>query len=562
MRLLHAKTHRLLEFPFNEHIPEYAILSHTWGANGDEVTLKDFHSWTPWFKRKPGWAKIKGCCRQALTDGLEYVWIDTCCIDRSKTAPPETVGDEIQLIWQYYTRARVCYVHLADVHDTPKTNPESPGSAFRRSRWFTRGWTVPEMLAPFFVRFYDASWKYVGSKAELSNVVEEVTGIDAPAVRDPNEVGRRSVACRMSWVAARETSREEDLAYCLFGLFDLKTPVEYGEGRRNAFLRLQNEILRRSSIRDQSLFAWGYGLPLAGPHDDRKVGMLAETPAAFRHCGEVEPVGGSSEPAFEVTATGLQFQLPMQIDEATGTALLNLECRVGDYYLVLPLDRSPNGRGEFERRPYSKPMLVPISKLALFSVRTINTQLTNRPHSMSKYVEVSIEAPKDLSLELVEAYPPGALQDVRSATADLVERDSTLTFYLSDLPWTMLSVQSALGPKFLISLERGNSPTKTEARTVSTQLAEVPASRSLSGPLTAAAFSLLHLLPIFDSTPVVVWADGIDIGGLLVRSEFQMPGAGNDLRQVRIAVGTPGSRPLSSLSGAFKKGGKKGRKKK
>lgn len=233
MRLLHAKTHHLHEFPFNEHTPEYAILSHTWGsANGDEVTLKDLHSWTPWFKRKLGWAKIKGCCRQALTDGIEYVWIDTCCLDRrsnNKTAtaatPPDAVAvavavpvaDEIQLIWQYYTRARVCYVHLADVHDTPKTNPESPGSAFRRSRWFTRGWTVPEMLAPFFVRFYDASWKYVGSKAELCKTIEAVTGIGASVVRDPNEVGLQSVACRMSWVAARETSREEDLAYCLFG---------------------------------------------------------------------------------------------------------------------------------------------------------------------------------------------------------------------------------------------------------------------------------------------------------------------------------------------------------
>lgn len=633
MRLLHAKTLRLLEFPFDENIPEYAILSHTWGASGDEVTLKDLHSWTPWFKRKPGWGKIKGLCRQALTDGIEYVWIDTCCLDRPKSAQPATAvtaavyHHEIQLMWRYYAGARVCYAHLADVHDSPKTNPESPGSSFRRSRWFTRGWTVPEMLAPLFVRFYDASWKYVGSKAELSKTIEEVTGIDTAVVRSPAEVGRRSVACRMSWVAARETAREEDIAYCLLGLFGpdvASMPLEYGEGRRSAFLRLQHEILRSS--RDQSLFAWGYGLPLAGTHDDCRVGMLAETPAAFRHCGEVEPVVMSStscgdgsdgscsgvgvvvEPAFEVTATGLQFQLPMYIDEATGTTLLNLECRVlgagsgeDDYYLVLPLDRSPNGRGEFERRPYSKPMLVPLAKLALFTVRAVNTQLTNRPHSMSKHIELSIESPKEMAFELAEVYPPSALQDMRSAATDQPPKSTKnaehnsdaarFTLYLSDLPWTMLSVQDVLGHKFLISLERGGggggpssgignhsssslsissapatpSPSKMMRRTVSTQIAAVPVSRSLSGPLSAAAFSLLHLLPMFDTTPVVVWADCVDLEGMLIRSESQTPSSGNELRRVKIVVGTPGtpgSRPLSSLSAPFKKAGKKKERKK
>ncbi|KAK7743414.1 hypothetical protein SLS62_010608 [Diatrype stigma] len=629
MRLLHAKTLRLLEFPYDDNLPEYAVLSHTWGASGDEVTLKDLHSWTPWFKRKPGWTKIKGCCRQALTDGIEYVWIDTCCLDRPKstqaqgqsTVTAAVYHHEVQLMWRYYAGARVCYVHLADVHDSPKTNPESPDSSFRRSRWFTRGWTVPEMLAPLFVRFYDASWKYVGSKAELSKTIEEVTGIGAAVVRSPAEVGRQSVACRMSWVAARETSREEDIAYCLLGLFDVASmPLDYGEGRRSAFLRLQHEILRTS--KDQSLFAWGYGLPLAGTHDDCKVGMLAETPAAFRHCGEVEPVVMSSggggdgsnsssvvvEPAFEITATGLQFQLPMHIDEATGTALLNLECRVAipgasgedDYYLVLPLDRSPNGRGEFERRPYSKPMLVPLAKLALFPVRAVNTQLTNRPHSMSKHIELSIESPRELAFELTEVYPPSALQDMRFPTstdppskpknAEYNSHDAArFTLYLSDLPWTMLSVQSALGHRFLISLERGSgggggvggnnsssslsissapaisSPSKMR-RTVSTQIAAVPVSRSLSGPLSAAAFSLLHLLPMFDTTPVVCWADCVDLEGMLIRSESQTPSSGNELRRVKIVVGTPGtpgSRPLSSLSAPFKKAGKKkGRKEK
>ncbi len=545
MRLLHAETFRLVEFSHDDPIPEYAILSHTWGANGDEVTIKDLSGWPPWFKRKPGWAKIKGCCRQARTDGIEYVWIDTCCLDRFKGSET-SVGDEIQSMWEYYSRARVCYVHLADVHATPEKSPESPGSAFERSRWFTRGWTVPELLAPLFVRFYDASWKYVGSKAELSRNIEAVTGIGAHVLRDPGEVARQSVACRMSWVAFRETSREEDIAYCLLGIFGVRMPVEYGEGRRLAFERLQREILRSSG--DQSLFAWGYGLPLTGARDGCKVGMLAETPAAFQLCGQVEPVSSRAEPAFVATATGLQFQLPMKIDEATGTTLLNLECRIGDYYLVLPLDRSANGRQEFERRPYSKPMPVPVSKLGAFSVRAIKTQLANRPLSVSKNLHVSIEYPRELALELAEVYPPGSLHDVRPATANPAEGDARFSLYLSDLPWAMLSVQDALGHKFLISLERGDILTKSGDRDVVTQIAAAPASCSLSGPQPTAAFSLIHLLPMFASRTAVVWSDVVDIGGLLVRSNFRMPGSGNELRRVKITVGSTGSRPLSALA--------------
>ena len=596
MRLLHAKTLRPLEVNINDRIPAYAILSHTWGAPSDEVTFKDLTGWSPFYKRKPGWAKIKGCCRQAITDGIEYIWIDTCCLDRpskasgGSPASDAAISDELQSMWEYYADASVCYVHLVDVQDTPQTLHEAPGSAFCRSRWFTRGWTLPELLAPQFVRFYDSGWRYVGSKGELCHAIEGITGIPSAVVRSPDEVRRRSVACRMSWAARRDTAREEDLAYCLAGLFAVSVPVEYGEGRKKAFLRLQHQILRSSrDAGDQSIYAWGYDLPLTGTHDDRMVGMLAETPAAFERCGMVEPVAhGRHDPAFELTATGLQFRLPVQADEVTGTTLLNLECTVGeDYYLVLPLDRSANGRQEFERRPYSKPVPVPKSKLFAFSVRTINTQLANRPQTMSKHVEVFIEYPQGLPFELAEVYPPSSLQDVRPApVAGPDETEGYFSFYLSDLPWTMLVVQSPLGHRFLISLERGQVPTRSptgdlepksragsrplsEHRGVRRQAAAVPNSRSLSGPRARAAFSLVHLLPMLEPpAKAVAWkGDGMDIGGdLLVGSSCQVPGAaatGSELQRVRIVVAAgPQNRPGVSSTGTSSSFGDDEKKKK
>ncbi|RYP52969.1 hypothetical protein DL768_001963 [Monosporascus sp. mg162] len=559
MRLLHAKSLVLHDFPNDGQIPEYAILSHTWGGNGDEVTIKDLSSWTPLYKRKPGWAKIKGCCKQAVTDGIEYVWIDTCCMGRSKRSQ-EAVGDEIQSIWKYYSGARVCYVHLADVQASPETSADSPDSGFCRSRWFTRGWTVPELLAPIFVRFYDVSWKYLGSKAELSRIIEGITGIGAQVLRDPGEVKRQSVACRMSWVSTRETAREEDIAYCLLGIFGVKMPIDYGEGRRNAFIRLQYHILRSS--KDPSLFAWGYNLPLGGTNGNCGVGMLAETPSAFEHCSQVEPVSGGAEPSFQVTASGLQFRLPMQMDEPTGTALLNLECAIGDYYLVLPLSRSPTARKEFERTPYGKPTLVHRSKLATFSTRPVNTQLINRSRSISAQIEVSLVYPEELFFELADVYPPNVLQDVGPVMIVPAEGEVRCSLYLLDLPWAMLSVQNGLGQRFLISIERESSPTESKVRTLKTLMAEVPDSRSLSsGPPSTAAFSLMHLLPIFESARIVAWKDGIETGGLLAASDFQMPGTGRELRTIRIVIQRDSLNRTEFPSSITAKLGKKGDKK-
>ncbi|RYO89208.1 hypothetical protein DL766_003614 [Monosporascus sp. MC13-8B] len=223
-------------------------------------------------------------------------------------------------------------------------------------------------------------------------------------------------------------------------------PTDYGEGRRNAFVRLQYHILR-SSI-DPSLFTWGYNFPLERTNSNCSVGMLAETPSAFQHCGQVVPVSSGGGHPFEVTASGLQFRLPMQIDEPTGTTLLNPECAIGDYYLVLPLNRSPTTRKEFERTPYGKPTFVHRSKFATFSTRPVNTQLTNRSRSISAQIEVSLAYPEELIFQLADVYPPNALQDVGPVMIVPAEGQVRCSLYLVDLPWAMLSVQNGLGRKF------------------------------------------------------------------------------------------------------------------
>ena len=126
-------------------------------------------------------------------------------------------------------------------------------SAFRTSRWFTRGWTLQELIAPQRIVFLSQEWKAFGTKVTLMKPLKEITGISREVLLCKVPLDQISVARRLSWAAPRETTRVEDRAYSLFGIFDVNLPTLYGEGDR-AFQRLQEEILRR--IPDQSLFAW------------------------------------------------------------------------------------------------------------------------------------------------------------------------------------------------------------------------------------------------------------------------------------------------------------------
>ncbi|KAH8600121.1 heterokaryon incompatibility protein-domain-containing protein [Bisporella sp. PMI_857] len=240
MRLLNAKTLKLHSF-FGQDIPPYAILSHRWSES--EVTFQDVEDegGIDVARADP---KIFGCCAQALKDGWDYVWIDSCCIDKSSSAE---LSEAINSMFRWYQDALVCYVYLSDV---PGAFNATHSSAFQKSAWFKRGWTLQELLAPETVIFFDQDWIEIGTKATLEDELISITKITH--LFDFSEA---CIAQKMSWAAKRKTSRVEDEAYCLMGIFGINMPILYGEGEK-AFLRLQQEIIKMSA--DESIFAWRY----------------------------------------------------------------------------------------------------------------------------------------------------------------------------------------------------------------------------------------------------------------------------------------------------------------
>ena len=280
MWLLNTRTYQLKEFTgFElEHTP-YAILSHRWEPEDEtysfqsikaiyikRVTTDDGESMPPVslfpfeFCASPVDAnspspvhpptptppeKVVNFCSLAAQEGYEWVWLDTCCIDKTSSAE---LSEAINSMYEWYELAAVCYTYLADVPDDDV--PELPDSYFRRSRWHTRGWTLQELIAPRYHIFLSGpNWTVLGSKLTLAHVLEEVSGIEAEVLNHQKPVGAVSVAKRMWWASKRQTTRIEDEAYSLMGIFGVNMPTVYGEGQ-NAFVRLQEEILKdRKSTR-------------------------------------------------------------------------------------------------------------------------------------------------------------------------------------------------------------------------------------------------------------------------------------------------------------------------
>jgi hypothetical protein len=222
-----------------EHAPPYAILSHTWSTEPqDEVKLQDIKDGTG--STKTGFQKLVFCKDQAKPDSLHYIWVDTCCIDQTNQVE---LSESINSMFRWYKKAAKCYVYLSDV-SVYKENSEAHiewESAFRNSRWFTRGWTLQELLAPQIVEFYSRDGVRLGDKRSLAHQIAEITGIPTEALRG-DELSRFSFDERFSWAESRRTTKEEDRAYCLLGLFGVFLPLIYGEGQPSAMRRLRKEI--------------------------------------------------------------------------------------------------------------------------------------------------------------------------------------------------------------------------------------------------------------------------------------------------------------------------------
>lgn len=360
MHLLHTSTKKLEEFV---NPPDYAILSHRWRE--EEVLFADIHQ--EYAKGMKGYAKVEGCCGQARRDGYQYVWIDTCCIDKNSSA---ALAEAINSMYAWYEDAQVCYVYLDDVTDNGDPEIES---AFAKSEWFTRGWTLQELIAPTSLFFFDNRWREIGSKNSLAELLSSITRVHADVLTRVNAGSDKlmttrvsfSVATKMSWAAGRKTTRPEDRAYSLMGIFKVHMPVIYGEGEKKAFFRLQLEIMRTSH--DQSIFAWSNSA--AG---GRKVGTwpFALYPDYFAKSGNIEDVpsdqwiryyqkfvGPDTVPRFDFAATndGLDIRLPLRSlmhEPDEFIALLSCRRRAsdGEYHMVgIRIRRSVANAERYER---------------------------------------------------------------------------------------------------------------------------------------------------------------------------------------------------------------------
>ncbi|KAM5543043.1 hypothetical protein V8D89_003427 [Ganoderma adspersum] len=357
----------------------YAILSHTWGK--DEQTFKDTQAFYELCKetgknpRDLATPKVRESCILAESRGYRWIWNDTCCIDETNSSER---SEAIKSMFRWYSLADVCFAYLADVPSDCDLHAQ--GSAFRKARWHTRGWTLQELIAPSLVVFVSQDWKTIRTKTELAALLEAITGVWADVLTGRVHYSSLCVAQRMGWASGRSTKRVEDEAYCLMGLFDIHMPTIYGEGR-NSFQRLQHEIMKRSF--DTSLFSWGRYVDFGNatpvePHENRAFfntsaedGMyiLASSPKSFgirpfgrfvrftpnakgpvqpyppgqttRHDPEGKPLGPFGPikfPEFSSTSYGLKCHFP--VIESDGLTVAVLICDTGREHLGLLLHPS------------------------------------------------------------------------------------------------------------------------------------------------------------------------------------------------------------------------------
>ncbi|KAK1854619.1 het domain protein [Colletotrichum chrysophilum] len=312
----------------------YAILSHTWGS--DEITFEQFNDLKSSTNRAEdgspsslsGYQKVKGAASLAKRQEFTYLWVHTCCINKASSAE---LSESINSMYHWYKNATVCFAYLSDVSPGVTHDLSGIGSEFRGSRWFTRGWTLQELIAPRVVEFYASDWSHIDTKKIMQatnipfcGILSEITGIDIDVLAGRTALDDTSIADKMRWAAKRKTKRREDMAYCLLGLFDVNMPLLYGEGSK-AFIRLQEEILKDTN--DQSIFLWAIESDTALEMDTLH-GLLANSPEEFsrlelNHVRAMPPLESNESVPASITSQGLR------------TSILLIPITGDDHYAVL-----------------------------------------------------------------------------------------------------------------------------------------------------------------------------------------------------------------------------------
>lgn len=274
-------------------IPPYAILSHTWGADEDEVSLGElerFRNSPHVLQEKPGYRKLQFCARQAAADSLRHFWVDTCCIDQRSM--PE-LSESINSMYRWYQEAVRCYVLLSDFVMHGAALDTRDWESFRRCRWFTRSWTLQELLAANQADFYDANGIHLGNKCTLAEWIQRVTHIPQPALLGQSlwDFGVEEI---LTWAKHRKAKREEDGAYSLLGIFEVSMPPVYGEGIEKAYIRLLKEVESDNSLQVHEKYSQYLPSTATPGHEEMGVPTLHITPG-YTHAHRSETIEQNSQ---------------------------------------------------------------------------------------------------------------------------------------------------------------------------------------------------------------------------------------------------------------------------
>ncbi|TGJ85007.1 hypothetical protein E0Z10_g3758 [Xylaria hypoxylon] len=444
VRLINVTTKALEHFvDDSKDPPPYAILSHTWGADDEEISFQELQGSKK--NRGLGQYKFDQCCSQAIRDGLSYVWIDTCCIDKTNSTE---LSEAINSMFKWYKNAQVCYAYLCDV-DIGE-DPQKPESSFWKSRWFQRGWTLQELLAPAAVTFYDTKWNELGTKHSLESPLFHITRIPEIYLLGNFPLHDASVAQRMSWAAGRVTKRKEDLAYCLLGIFGITMSMIYGEGAE-AFMRLQKKIASR--IGDDSILAWNFGnySSTNKPSKALSVGALASSPSCFANSSHITSIDPRRSAFGSPRTRGTILSVRRCLHKnSLGQCFVILQCQQeGQGVVGIPVEARPGGDFNYIRLDGQPAILLPedVSQTNPEDVRILvsHSEAYNTETRYSFYIENTIG--KDL--KLIEVTPHSNWQQGKS------------TFFINDDAgpgrlrriWTMFRYQQGISGDFILVLD-------------------------------------------------------------------------------------------------------------